>query len=79
MTNTTDAQQAACLTALDAHGIASIDDAREQNIFFVCHACGSVKSCTPGEGRTREQERDLLIATYEGMDECCEDGDNSIL
>ena len=65
--------------ALALHGFASIDDAREANVFHVCHACGSIKTCTPGEGRTREQERDILIATYEGMDECCDDGDDSIL
>lgn len=64
---------------LSAHGFASIDDAREGNVIFGCFECGSIKCCTPGEGRTREQERDILIATYEGIDECCDPGDNFIL
>lgn len=79
MNTDTNAQQADCLTALSAHNIGSIDDAREAGIFFVCHKCGSVKTCTPAEGQTREEQRDLLIENFEGMDECCEDGDNSIL
>lgn len=65
--------------ALAHHGFASIDDAREANVFFVCHACGSIKTCAPAEGQTREEQRDLLIETFFGMDECCDDGDNSIL
>lgn len=64
---------------LSNHGFASIDDAREANVFHACGACGSIKSCNPGEGRTREEERDLLIANYEGIDECCTDGDDHIL
>lgn len=66
-------------SVLSTHGYASVDDAREEGVFFGCLVCGSIKSCTPGEGRTREQERDLLIATYEGMDECCDPGDNFII
>lgn len=79
MTTATNAQQADCLTALSAHGFASIDDAREANVFFVCHKCGSIKTCAPAPGQTREAQRDALIANFEGMDECCDDGDNSIL
>jgi hypothetical protein len=72
-------QNMTCDEALALAGFASIDDAREANVFFVCHACGSVKVCTPAPGQTREEQRDMLIADFEGMDECCEDGDNSIL
>jgi hypothetical protein len=75
----TTATESPVLSILASHGFASIDDAREGNVIFVCHECGSIKCCTPGEGRTREQERDILIATYEGIDECCDPGDNSIL
>jgi hypothetical protein len=79
MTKTTNTQQAACLTALADHGFASIDDAREANVFFVCHECHSIKTCEPAEGQTREEQRDLLIQNFWGMDVCCEDGDDSIL
>lgn len=77
MTNTTDAQQAACLSILASHGFASIDDAREANVFHVCHACGSIKCCTPAPGQTREEQRDILLDNFDMM--CCEDGDESIL
>lgn len=76
MTNT---ENPTVLSVLAAQGFASIDDARAANVFFGCHECGSIKVCDPGKGRTREQERDLLIATYEGMDDCCDPGDNFIL
>lgn len=64
---------------LSAHGFASIDDAREANVIFGCFECGSIKSCTPAPGETREEQRDALFANYEGIDECCDPGDNSIL
>jgi len=76
MTNTTEARVA---SVLSTHGFASVDDAREANVIFGCLECGSIKSCAPGEGRTREQERDLLFAHYEGIDECCDPGDNFVL
>lgn len=85
MTNTTNAN-VSLPTTLDAtahylaqHGHASIDDAREAGVFFLCFGCGSVKVCTPAPGQTREEQRDLLIANFEGMDECCDDADNTIL
>lgn len=77
MTNTTDAQTARCLAVLADHGYASIDDAREDNVIRVCHECGSIMVCTPAEGQTREEQRDLLLDNYDLM--CCEDGDESIL
>lgn len=68
------------LSALAFHGFASIDDAREANVFFVCHECQSIKVCAPAPGETREHQRDMLLADFAGMDECCgDDSDCSIL
>lgn len=75
----TTATESPVLSILASHGYASIDDARADNVIFVCHECGSIKSCTPAPGETREEQRDALFANYEGIDECCDPGDNSIL
>lgn len=65
------------LSILASHGFASIDDAREANVFHVCHACGSIKTCTPAPGQTREEQARVLLDNFDMT--CCEDGDESIL
>lgn len=59
---------------LALHGIASVDDAREENLFRACGGCGSVQSCTPAEGQTREEQAALLLENYD-LD-CCPDADD---
>lgn len=76
MTNT---EQPTVSSVLAFHGFASIDDAREANVIFGCLECGSIKTCTPAPGQTREQQRDLLFSDLSGVDECCDPGDNFIL
>lgn len=59
---------------LSIHGFASVDDARAENLFHACGACGTVKSCTPAPGQTREEQVTILRENFDLT--CCEDGDD---
>lgn len=81
MTNTTGTQTATIVTTyptvmavLALHGIASVDDAREENLFRACGGCGSVMTCTPAEGQTREAQAAILRENFD-LD-CCPDADD---
>lgn len=82
MTNTTSTQTAVLPTTSEAidfylaqHGYASVDDAREDNVFHLCYGCGSIQTCTPAEGQTREEQVAIL---REHLDlTCCEDADDT--
>lgn len=43
-----------------SHLYDSYAEAHADNVAFVCVQCDSIASVTPGFGRTREQERDLI-------------------
>lgn len=74
MATDTNTQSLSLDAVLAHHGYASVDDAREDNIFHACGACGSVKSCTPAPGQTREEQVAVLRENFDLT--CCEDGDD---
>lgn len=81
MTKTTGTQTATIVTTyptveavLALHGYASVDDAREDNIFRACGGCGTVQSCTPAEGQTREEQAAILRENF--YLDCCPDADD---
>lgn len=61
MTNTTSTPDLTDATpVLNMHGIASIDDAREQHVAFGCFGCGSIASVTVVEGTTYREQVDAI-------------------
>lgn len=80
MTNTTGTQTATVVNTystveevLALHGIASIDDARAQNVAFGCFGCGSISEVTANS----EEERQMQASLIEW--DCHPDADNFAL
>lgn len=74
MTTATSTQSMSLDAVLAHHNIASVDDARAENLFRACGGCGSVMTCTPAEGQTREAQAAILRENFD-LD-CCPDSDD---
>ena len=74
MTNTTSTPDLSTVASVLAlHGFANIDDAREANVSFGCHGCGSIAQVTATNEVERIAQRDLIDWS------CCPDSDDFVL